>query len=106
MDNRLLFEVETPLNFTVRCSVEYWQRLVLKHPAIAERLEDVKHTLTDPDEVRLSSSDAGVLLFYRADTKRWLCAVARKLNGEGFLITSYPTDAVKQGEVIWRKNSE
>jgi hypothetical protein len=31
---------------------------------------------------------------------RWLCAVVKQLTGEGFLITAYPTDAIKEGERI------
>ncbi len=43
-------------------------------------------------------------LFYRLERPlRWLCAVAKRLNGEGFLITAYPTDAIKEGEQIWVK---
>ena len=61
---------------------------------MAERVEDVKRTLSDPDEVRQSKSDAGVLLLYRTDEKRRLCVVARRLNGEGFLVNrlSYGCD--------------
>lgn len=100
----MLFEVETPLGFTVRCSEEYWEIITtIKHPAMAERLEDVNQTLIDPDEVRRSQKDAGVLLFYRADQKRWVCAVIRRLNGDGFLITAYPTDAIKSGEPVWNR---
>ena len=29
-----------------------------------------------------------------------LCAVARREDGSGFLITAYPTDAVKAGESV------
>jgi hypothetical protein len=32
---------------------------------------------------------------------RWVCAVAKRLNEDGFLITTYPTDAIKEGERIW-----
>jgi len=68
------------------------------------READVQATLTDPDEVRLSKSDAQVYLFYRADgEKRWVCAVSKRLNGEGFLITAYRTGAIKEGMVIWHK---
>jgi hypothetical protein len=34
------FEILTPLEFTVRTSEEYWQRLIAKHPDI-EELEDL-----------------------------------------------------------------
>jgi len=32
---------------------------------------------------------------------RWLCAVAKTLDGEGFLIATYPTDAIKDGAMMW-----
>jgi len=34
---------------------------------------------------------------------RWICAVAKRLNEEGFLITTYLTDAMKEGEQIWSR---
>ncbi len=68
------------------------------------RQADVQQTLRDPDEVRQSQSDPQVLLFYRADgAKRWVCAITRQLDQEGFLITAYRTGAIKEGTVIWRK---
>jgi hypothetical protein len=100
----MLFEVETPLGFTARCSQAYWEIITtIKHPVMAGRVEDVKQTLVDPDEIRRSQKDADVLLFYRADGVRWLCAVVRRLDGDGFLITTYPTDAIKSGEQVWSK---
>ncbi|MGV2391251.1 MAG UNVERIFIED_CONTAM: hypothetical protein LVR29_33330 [Microcystis novacekii LVE1205-3] len=52
----------------------------------------------------LNSSDPNVYLFYQLQRpKRWLCAIIRKLNGDGFLITTYPTDAIKEGEILWQK---
>jgi hypothetical protein len=58
------FEISTPLGFTVRTSEEYWQRLLLKHPDIEELEHFVQLALSAPDEVRRSSRDVGVLLFY------------------------------------------
>jgi hypothetical protein len=63
------------------------------------RRNDVISTLQNPDQVRVSRSDSTVLLFYRKEeTSRWVCAVAKRLNGDGFLITTYPTDAIKEGK--------
>lgn len=31
----------------------------------------------------------------------WTSAVVRHTGQEGFLITAYPTDAIKEGEQIW-----
>ena len=98
------FEILTPLGFTVRTSESYWQRLIVKHPDI-EALEDLVHqTLALPDEIRLSSRDSDVLLFYLArNDQRWVVAVAKRLNGDGFLITTYQADAIKEGETLWHK---
>ena len=103
--NDLLFEALTPLGFRVRVSRPYWHLIItIKHPAMASRELDVKDTLENPDEIRLSRSDPDVYLFYSSERRgRWVCAVARQLNGDGFLITTYPTDAIKEGVRIWPK---
>jgi hypothetical protein len=98
------FEIPTPLGFTVRTSDNYWQRLIAKHPDIADLEDLVQQALASPDEIRRSSRDEAVLLFYLArKEERWVVAVARRLNGDGFLITAYQTDAIKEGETIWRR---
>lgn len=100
-----LFEVMSPLGFTVRCYEDYWHDKVLSdHPVMAERVEAVKQTLVDRVEVRVSRQDAQVFLFYNPDEKRLVCVVARQLNGDGFLITAYPTDAMKKGDIVWQKS--
>lgn len=35
--------------------------------------------------------------------KRWVVAVAKRLNEDGFLITAYQTDGIKEGELLWHK---
>ncbi len=105
MSDELQFEVPTPLGFAVRCTRAYWRFIVSeKHPVLAGREEDVKATLSDPDEIRRSRKDPQVLLFYRGSVPRWLCAVARRSDRTGFLITAYPTDVVKAGETIWTRS--
>jgi len=99
----LLFEVLTPLGFRVRVTRARWELIVtVKHPAMAGREADVKAALAHPEEVRQSRSDPDVYLFYQAERiGRWVCAVSKRLDEEGFLITAYPTDAVKEGVQIW-----
>ena len=101
--DELLFEVLTPLGFNVRVSRAYWEVIVaIKHPVMAGCESAVKESLANPEEVRRSRSDDAVYLFYgKQDQHRWVCAVAKRLNGEGFLITAYPTDAIKEGVRIW-----
>jgi hypothetical protein len=99
----LLFEVLTPLGFSVRVTHAYWELIVsIKHPVMAGREDDVRSALENPDEVRQSRSDPNVFLFYKADReRRWVCAVSRRLKDEGFLVTAYPTDAIKEGVKVW-----
>ena len=101
----ILFEVLTPLGFSVRAKRAYWELIVtVKHPVMRGREVDVQDTLRTPDEIRRSYSDPAVHLFYRLERPgRWICAVAKRLNDEGFLITTYPTDAIKEGERVWSK---
>ena len=103
MLKRILFEVATPIGYTVRVTESYWARIVTdKHPVMNGRTEDVKKTLENPDQIRRSRSDPNVLLFYKKERpRRWICAVTKRLDGEGFLVTTYLTDAVKEGETIW-----
>ena len=76
--------------------------MTIKHPVMSGREQWVKEVLENSDEIRRSRSDSDVYLFYKLEkTKRWICAIARRLNGDGFLITTYPTDAIKEGERIW-----
>ncbi len=101
----LLFQVVTPLAFTVRVTKSYWHIITtIKHPVMAGREADVQATLQQPATIRQSRSDAAVYLFYSSErTGRWICAVTKRLNGEGFLITTYVTDAIKEGVQIWPK---
>jgi hypothetical protein len=105
MANDILFKVLTPLGFSVRVTRAYWELIVtVKHPVMRGREVAVQRVLQTPEEVRRSRGDPNVLLFYRGEEPgRWLCAVAKRLNDEGFLITTYPTDAIKEGDQIWSR---
>ncbi len=101
--SELLFQVLTPLGFTVHVTTRYWHIITtIKHPVMAGREADVQATLQQPTTIRQSRSDAAVYLFYRLERAgRWICAVAKRRNGDGFLITAYVTDAIKEGVQIW-----
>ncbi len=101
----LLFEVRTPLGFSVRVTRTRWELIATtKHPVMAGRESSVRLALESPDEVRQSRIDAEVLLFYKAEgTRRWVCAVAKEARDQAFLVTAYPTDAIKEGIRVWPK---
>ena len=104
-DSSVLFEVLTPLGFRVSVSRQRWELITtVKHPVMAGGQNQVRSTLERPDETRQSRADPRVLLFYKVEApKRWTCAVVKRTNDEAFLVTAYPTDAIKEGVRIWPK---
>jgi hypothetical protein len=62
---------------------------------------DVALALSQPVEVRRSRKDERVLLFYAPLPPRFVCAVVRRDDAGGFLVTAYPTDRIKEGERLW-----
>ena len=101
--DELVFEVVTVLGFSVRMSMRRWRLIAdIKHPSMQGRERDVEEALRNPDHIRHSRSDTDVYLFYRQERRnRWTCVVAKRLDGDGFVITTYPTDVIKEGERIW-----
>ncbi len=103
--NEYLFDVNTPVGFRVHVTRAYWEFLITnKHPIMSNHLQDVINALQQPNEVRQSRKDDSVYLFYSLkETKRWVCAVSKRTDAIGFLITAYVTDSVKEGVKIWPK---
>jgi hypothetical protein len=101
MNEPSLFEVSTPLGFTVRTTYGYWQLIQRKHPEVQGKEPEVRQCLIEPEIIRRSTQDSAVYLFYRPWADYHLAVVVKRLNGEGFIITSYLTDAIKEGEEIW-----
>jgi hypothetical protein len=101
----MLFDVLTPLGFHVHTTRSYWELIVrVKHPIMYGREKDVEQALRFPEEIRRSRSDPDVYLFYRLERPgRWICVVVKRLDGDGFVITTYPTEAIKEGERIWTR---
>ncbi|MBI3307828.1 MAG: hypothetical protein HYZ79_00470 [Candidatus Melainabacteria bacterium] len=101
MKNKLLLKIFTPIGITIRTSSDYWVLIQKKHPEITNKLELIKSTLKMPDLITKSKADKSVLLFYRKINGYWLCVVAKYQETEGFIITSYITDKIKEGVKIW-----
>ena len=96
-----LFEVATPLGVSVRTTADYWSLREAKHPKLRGRAQDAAQVLAHPDQIYQSRQDRAVFLYYRTDQQRLLCAVVKRLDGAGFLITAYPCDKIKEGDRIW-----
>lgn len=48
--------------------------------------------------------DNRVYLYYRSIDKMYFCVACKHLNGDGYIITTYLTDRVKEGNEIWKKS--
>lgn len=98
------FQVETRLGFPVKTTEDYWNIITkIKHPSISGKERSVKKCLSQPDEIRISKKDNSVYLFYRKINTKHLCVVVKHTGREGFIITSYLTEKIKEGELKWKK---
>jgi len=98
-----ILEITTPLGVKVTCSSEYWEYIVsVKHPIMKGKEGLVAEILHHPDEIRKSKIDPNVYLYYKG-FERLYCSVAKHEGRNGFLITTYPTNMTKEGEIIWTK---
>lgn len=101
LEEKIYFAVRTPLNIEVKTTVDYWEYLVtVKHPIMKGKEDTVKTLLQFPDEIRQSKTEHDIFLYYK-QLDRLYCAVVKHFKMEGFLITAYPTDKKKEGEIIW-----
>jgi hypothetical protein len=82
-------------------------RHIFEHREMAGMESALKQTLREPEIVRRSRTDNTAMLNYRrySGTRfgdKWLCVIV-KYTEDPFVLTAYLTDAVKQGEELWRK---
>jgi hypothetical protein len=82
---------------------------ILKRPEMLNQQEKIKQTLETPAEIRKSVKDATVWLYYKffrrtPVSQKYLAVVVKVLNKKGVILTSYFTDRIKKGELIWKKD--
>jgi hypothetical protein len=81
-----------------------WQHIKHRHPEMANRLNDIEEAIRNPT-VRIRYSDA-TTKFYRfiKREKKYMMVAARFFNGEGCIITAYPTKRVQREEYVDKRN--
>jgi len=103
----IVFKIFSKMGKVVSLDEDRW-RHVLNHPEMRDQLDRIKETVMNPDEVRESTHDPSILLFYRLYeetpvTDKYLLVVIETQNREGFIVTAFFTDRVKKGGLVWRK---
>lgn len=106
--SRIYFEVVSKLNVKIRTTENYWNIITkIKHPVLQGKERQVRVALQYPDIIRRSTGDKNVYLFYKKYKKHHLVVVVRHVNKkEGFIITSYITDTIKEGRQIWPRQTK
>jgi len=106
--SNVIFEVTSKFDKKVSLTEGKYDHICKRHPEVFGELDKMKETLASPQIVRRSLYDEKVWLFYRffentSVTEKYLMVVARILNDEGLVVTSYFTGKVMMGEEIWRE---
>lgn len=72
-----------------------WMHIKHRHPEMANRLNDVEETVRNPTKaVKHSDSTTKFYRFIKKE-KKYIMVAAKLLNGEGFIITAYPTKKIQ-----------
>ena len=102
--SEIYFEVTSKLDKRVYVTRTRWSLIIkTKHLEIEGKEEEVKETLKEPDEIRQSVSDDSVYLYYKNYGKLMVSVVVKHKNGDGFIITAYFTDRIKEGKKFYTK---
>ena len=102
--SEIYFDIMSKLNKRIYVTKLRWDLIIkTKHLEIEDKEKEVKETLINPDEIRLNKKDASVYIYYKHYKKLSLSVVVKNKNGEGFIITSYYTDRIKEGKQIYKR---
>jgi len=96
--------IQSPIDKNIRLDFNYFYNYILqKHPTLSGKEKEIIRSIEDPFTVRRSIKDPDVFLYYAIYEDRLLCSVVKSNDFYSFLITVYPCDTVKIGEVLWQK---
>ncbi|QWR77423.1 PBECR2 nuclease fold domain-containing protein [Candidatus Magnetomonas plexicatena] len=92
----------------IRLTDERLKHIEAVHPEMFQQFDKIKDTLAEPDIVVRSISDSHVELFYRYYMftpvgVKYMCVVVKQGENDFFVITSYFTDTIKRGVILWEK---
>ena len=89
-------------------SREVWDHILKTHPELKGKLDRIKETLISPEIIKLSVYASNVLLSYKyyGDLYggKYICVAIKILDEDCFISTSYITDRIKNGEIVWKKD--
>jgi len=95
-------------NRKVRLTDERLEHIKFDHPEMSGQIDNIRHTLANPDVVVRSKTDLEAELFYRHYSgtpvgEKYLCVIVKGIGDDFFILTAYFTDTIKKGETLWIK---
>lgn len=102
MQNEVIF-IKSVLNVKIKILKIGWLHIYQKHSELESHFDLLVACLENADEVWTSKQDAKVCLYYKQVDKKYICAICKHYNGDGFLITAYYTYKLQGQEKIWSK---
>lgn len=100
---------KSKINKIIELSSKRSKHIIEYHPDIKIHFSKISEVLKYPDQIRKSRYDPEALLFYKyfanIEEGKFLVVVV-KINKRNFVLTSYLTDKIKTGEIIYEKKSK
>lgn len=95
-------------NRNIRFTDDRKNHIEQDHPEMLNQYDKIKDTLKSPLIIVRSKTDNEVELFYKKYSRtpvadKYLCVVVKSCIDDSFIITSYFTDTIKKGEILWKK---
>jgi len=103
----IIFEETAYDGGKVRLSGAQWRHIVFFHPEVEGEQGKIMEVVKKP-EIVLEGATGNTRIFYKfypstPVASKHLAVVVKVLDGEGFIITSYFTERVRKGVVLWRR---
>ena len=86
----MLGVVPSPTGVPIRLTEERWAHIVEDHPELTGLQLDVLEAVETPDRV-VGGTTGELLALKEREPGSWLVVAYRELNGDGFIITAFPT---------------
>jgi len=104
---RIIFTVIDQFHHKIRLTDERFKH-ILERPEMISAESQIKETILVPEIIKESKHDVKVQIYYgpyekTPVTKKYLAVIVKILNHEGFVITSYYTDKIKEGKTLWKR---
>src|SRR3989344_925484 len=97
---KYVFEIIDKTGRKIHLTNERWRHIIIKHPDIAGKAEEVKRLLEKPDLTTPHKFDDNMKNYYKYNKKdkNYLLVSVKYLNGDGFVATAFYTTKIRKNE--------